>query len=212
MLKHSVIARAAALALVGFAATLTTIGSAISAGPINESAFDRCRAISNDAARLRCFESLTGEDNRSQPVGPQSIGRWRLVRTPHPQGGKDAISIVRSGEFAGSDPDFAGLMIRCGEHDIEVLIAVIRPFGARAHPKVTLETGATSTFDAAVVSPGVLLLLPTAVSAMARGAWLTASNVTVSVTDEQQQTIRGKVLLADLSPALNLLQASCADR
>jgi hypothetical protein len=47
---------------------------------INEAAFDRCRAIPEAAARLRCFESITS-DKPKAPTVRAGIGMWRLVRT-----------------------------------------------------------------------------------------------------------------------------------
>ena len=82
---------------------------------INENAINRCRTLTDDAARLRCYENSVSEQSRSSSSRTQSLGKWRLVRTPNPQGGKEAISIMRGAELSGSDPDFAGLMLRCAE-------------------------------------------------------------------------------------------------
>jgi len=187
------------------------------AAPIDQEGFDRCRTIVETAARLHCFESLTSDAPRSpsaaSPLSVKSLGKWRLVRTPHPQGGHDAVSVMRSGEFAGSDPDFAGLMLRCGESDIEVLLAVIKPFGAREHPAVDITSkGGSGSFTGSVAPPGALVLLPEAVTKLARSIWPTLPEVSFSITADEGLPIHGRVLLNDLSAALTTLQANCADR
>jgi hypothetical protein len=183
--------------------------SGTAAQGINEAALERCRAIADEIARLRCFESITSEKSRAPPARSATIGRWRLVRSPHPQGGKDAVSIMRSAELAGSDPDFAGLVLRCSERDFEVLLVVIAPLSFRARPHVTLKTSnSKDEFEASVAPPGLLVLLPRDVTDLARGPWRTASQLSVLITDEQHM-IRGSVLLADLQAASDLLVASC---
>jgi hypothetical protein len=184
---------------------------------LNEAAYDRCRAIPEDAARLRCFESIMFDRPAAPgtPAAPSlgarstSIGRWRLVRTPHPQGGKEAVSVMRSAEFSGSDPEFAGLVLRCGERDVEVLLAVIGQMSFRARPHVTMKTSNSSgEYEASIAPPGLLVLLPHEVTDLALGAWRSASDLSVSIADEQH-TIRGSVQLADIKAASDLLVASC---
>ena len=36
----------------------------------------------------------------------ETTGGWRLLRTPNPYGGADAVSITHTAELARSDPDF----------------------------------------------------------------------------------------------------------
>src|SRR5882757_2159539 len=75
--------------------------------------FEKCKIIANDQARLNCLKSLLPKDS----TGPSAPARdsWPLVRTPHPQGGPQAVAIMRTADTARSDPDLAGLMIRCKE-------------------------------------------------------------------------------------------------
>jgi hypothetical protein len=176
---------------------------------INEAAFDHCRAIGEDAARLRCFESITSDKPKPPSARSASIGKWRLVRTPHPQGGKDAVSIMRSAELSGSDPEFAGLMLRCGDREVEVLLAVIGQMSFRERPHVTIKTSnSNGEFEASIAPPGLLVLLPHEVTDLALGPWRSASDLSVSIADERH-TIRGSVRLADLKAASDLLVASC---
>src|SRR5262245_14711786 len=46
------------------------------------------------------------------PAMTQGIGTWRLVRTPDPRGGSEAVSIMQTADVSRSDIDFAGVMLR----------------------------------------------------------------------------------------------------
>lgn len=203
-------------------------GPAIADGAISESDFNRCRAIADDAARLRCFEGIVSESSsqsRSTPTpavmsaplpGPQtsqSMGNWRLVRTRHPQGGKDAVSIMRAADFSTSDPDFAGLMLRCGDNDVEVLIAVINPYPLRSHPHVTVQDPASShDFASTVPPPGALVLLPPEATTLARTTWLSAPQISAVIEYPDHAAIKGTVRLDGLEAAFGTLVANCLEK
>jgi hypothetical protein len=173
--------------------------------------FDRCRSIQDATARLRCFEEAAkGFTPKPQPGAPEASSGWRLVRTPNPAGGRDAVSIMQTADTAKSDLELAGLMLRCGESNTEVLVVLVRPIPPRAHPKITLNfSGKTAEFTAAVVPPGAALLLPNEATALAAGAWQSAPELSVRVDDEQG-AIRGIVSLSGLGAALRRLHANCA--
>jgi len=190
--------------------------------------FERCRAITDDAARLRCYEAATAKPATIPPPqtpspapspapGPassQSTAPWRLVRTPNPAGGRAAVSVVKTADVTKSDIDLAGLMLRCGESNIEVLIVLLRPLPPRAHPRVTVTVAGRETdFTASVVPPGAELLLPLEATALASGPWQAASDLTVEIGavegDDQPNPIRGVISLAGLGASLPLLQANC---
>jgi hypothetical protein len=175
---------------------------------INENAINRCRTLTDDAARLRCYENSVSEQSRSNSSRTQSLGKWRLVRTPNPQGGKEAISIMRGAELSGSDPDFAGLMLRCAETGIDVLVVLIAPLPPRARPKVSLEGMA---FDGSVTPPGAAILLPPAASDLAASKWQTLQKLNVEVRDDDR-TVKGLVEIDGLSVAMQTLAATCAIR
>jgi hypothetical protein len=202
---------------VGLAILCAFLPTGTAAQGLNEAAYDHCRSFPEAAARLQCFESIMS----NRPAAPgtlaaptlggrsSSIGRWRLVRTPNPQGGKEAVSVMRSAEFSGSDPEFAGLVLRCGERDVEVLLAVIGQMSFRARPRVTIKTSnSRGEYEASIAPPGLLVLLPHEVTALALGPWRSASDLSVSIADDQH-LIRGSVQLADLKAASDLLIASC---
>jgi hypothetical protein len=178
--------------------------------PGQDSDFERCRAIKEDSARLRCYEEAL--PNRADKQQPSVAGTWRLVRTPNPTGGADAISIIQTADISRSDLDLAGLMIRCAETTTEVLIVLVRPFPPRARPQVTIGTGSKRLdFTASVAPPGLMLLLPPEANALAAGSWQTEPELTIEVADEHAP-IHGVVPLTGIGPALRQLRLTCASK
>jgi hypothetical protein len=171
---------------------------------------ETCRAIQDSAARLRCFENAAAglAGSRQPPAASASMEGWRLVRTPNPAGGKDAVSITHTPDLLRSDPDLAGLMVRCGETGNEVLIALISPFPPRARPQVVLGGPGGTRLEAKVVPPTALLLLPGEATALASGPWQSLAELSVQVMDDAT-TISGVVPLKGLGAALQVLTASC---
>jgi hypothetical protein len=203
------------------AAVDTAIAQALAqstAGP--NSNLERCRAITNDAERLRCYEAATAKPEPSlppqtpSPAPSPSTGPWPLVRTPNPIGGRAAVSVVKTADVTKSDIDLAGLMLRCGESNIEVLFVLLRPLPPRAHPKVTVTVGGRTTdLKANVVPPGAELLLPLEATALATGPWQGAASLSVEIGpvegDDQPGPIRGVISLGGLAASLPLLKANC---
>jgi hypothetical protein len=104
------------------------------------------------------------------------------VRSANLRGGSDAVSMTRSADIS-SDPDLAGLMLRCHGVIPEIIIIVVAPFPPHAQPSVTIgANGSEWRFEAGVLSPGVELLLPTAASDLASGAWQSAPQLTVKIS------------------------------
>lgn len=134
------------------------------------------------------------------------------MRTPDPTGASDAISIMRSAELAGSDPELVGLMLRCGATDIEVLAVVIPPLPPRATPLVTLTAGTSVTrLEGAVTPPGSAIRLPEPATASAQSKWFGATSIGLEIA-HADRTIRGKIGLDGLGPALAALRTACANR
>lgn len=141
------------------------------------------------------------------------MGKWRLICTPHPQGGKDAVSIVHPGEPAGSDRDFAGLMLRCGDPGVEVMIAVITPYAPGDRPLVTFTVGASArSFRATPVSPGALVLLPPEAAEFARDVWPSVEDVSAVIEASPRAAVKGLVRLGGFRNAFRALTAGCAAR
>lgn len=138
-----------------------------------------------------------------------NLGRWRLVRTPGPDG-REVVSIMRVADALKSDPDFAGLMIRCRENlALQIALVVIRPFPPRAHPQISIGTGQTTVrFETSVIPPGSLLSLPPEAEVLARGAWQSADQLIVDIEGDGDK-IHGVVSLQNLANAIAYLQANC---
>jgi hypothetical protein len=186
-------------------------------------ALERCKSIIDHTAWLRCYEDATGSPaERANPGTPgldnsgldssglddSRLGSWRLVRTPNPRGGPDAISVMQTPDPSRSDIDLAGLMLRCSDRGFEVLIVLLHPLFSRARPQVKLTPGGAAAFAATVVSPGAALALPSEAAALVTGPWQAALEVALEV-DESDKIIRGVVSLAGLAPALDLLRSNC---
>jgi hypothetical protein len=203
----------ATTALVCSLIAIVTMTTAPSAAPNDIS---QCRAIGDPAARLQCYERLAPPDVQLPPLfnAPSApanssqmpqLGNWRLLRTPNPKGGKEAISIIRTGDLAGSDPDFVGLMIRCGEPDVEILLVMLNPLPFRARPKVSLND---AKFEGSVAPPGLNILLPREATDLAILRWPTIPHLSIEISEEGKMT-KGKVFLDGFDVAIKALNAAC---
>ena len=136
-------------------------------------------------------------------------GAWRLVHTPNPLGGPDAVSIMHTADTSRSDLDLAGLMIRCNGGRTELAIVLLRAFPLRAHPRVTFGRSAHETqFEATVGPPGTAVVLPGDQKMIISEPWQSESELIIRVTDGQT-TVSGVVALAGLQSAFSVLTANC---
>ena len=197
----------ALLAAIGGAA-IAGVGAASAAGPdtldrARDSA--RCGQIFDRGAPLRCYETVASDESQH----PDKMGAWRFVRTRHPQGGPDAVSIMHTADTSRSDLDLAGLMLRCGESGTEALVVLIKAFPLRARPHVTVgKPGNETRFEATVAPPGTALLLPVDATALVKAPWQSLTELFIQVDDDQSK-IRGVVALAGLQPAFEMLLMNC---
>jgi hypothetical protein len=211
-------------------------GIANAEGSISADAYDRCRAISDEKARLHCFESLMAPSlptvpspAQTVPLGSEKIpdipqnlllgspasssslpiaGKWRLVRTPNPRDGNNVVSIMTTAELSGSDVDFAGLNLRCVDQDFEILVFLIRPLPPRARPAISLNG---TTFQGSVVAPGTAILLPRTVATLAKENWPALPSLAIDVQDDGTKT-HGLVSLDGFASALQMLTGACLTR
>jgi hypothetical protein len=140
---------------------------------------------------------------------PSSV--WKFTRTQGTKEGESFAAIAKTADTAQSDPDFAGLIVRCApKGKVDVLVALIRPFSPRSHPKVTITTamGGTLTFEASMAAAGAAVLLPDEVSAFAAGKWQTTPSLSV-VVKESDSEIKGMVALNGLREAYHSLLTNC---
>ncbi len=213
----SVCGRLLAAACLGthvVAATAVGAASTQQSGP--NSNFQHCRVITDDAARLHCFESTTSRP--ATKVAPHTLGpaagSWRLVRTKNPGGGPDAVSIMQTADPTRSDLDLAGLALRCQNRGVEVLVVLVGVLPPRIHPKVFVSAAGQSVdFTATIVPPGALLLLPQEASELASGRWTAAAEAEVHIeigqVDGAPTSISGIIPLTGLGSALPSLLANC---
>ena len=144
-----------------------------------------------------------------RPATSTHFGPWHLVRTPAPDN-KETVSIMRTGKLLKSDPEFAGLMIKCRQPTgLQIGFVVIPPFPPKSHPRVTISTGKSSLhFKASVIAPGTIVSLPDGANSLVQGPWQSAQTLTVRIKGNEAD-IHGTVSLKQLSGAVALLKANC---
>ena len=147
------------------------------------------------------------------PTSPSSLSSsvWKFSRTQGAKEGETFAAITKTADTTQSDPDFAGLIVRCApKGKVDVLVALIRPFPPRSHPQVTItaSSGGTLTVEASMAAAGAAVILPDEVSAFASGKWQTTPALSVSVKENDSE-IKGVVALTGLREAYNSLVANC---
>lgn len=117
---------------------------------------------------------------------------------------------MRTADLLDSDPDFAGMMVRC--HDkgrFQIGFIVITPYQPRSKLTVTASVGSSAKdFSAIAVAPGSLVTLPAEASALLP-TWQAAERLKVEIKD-QKTKVSGFINLKGLGEALTQLQSSCA--
>lgn len=138
----------------------------------------------------------------------QLPGGWRLVRTPNPAGGPEAVSVLHAADSSGSDIAFAGLTIRCGQPDTEVLLILLNPLVRGSQYRILTKSGSAQTqFEAKAVQGGEVLLLPHGATDLANGSWQTEPELSVDIATPSP--IHGSLPLAGLPSAMQALSQNC---
>jgi hypothetical protein len=173
--------------------------------------FESCRAIQADQPRLDCFRKLlsSGESKTAADDKPAK-DLWPLIKTPRPEGRGEAVAIMRTADTAQSDPDFAGLIIRCGERQqLEVVLALIKPLPPLSKHEIVMSAGAEpSTLQAETTQQGTALALPIDAMAFTTGAWREAKDLSIKIIDPEGD-IKGIIALDGVGPAIAKLTANC---
>lgn len=138
---------------------------------------------------------------------------WRLVRTPGSKDGRDVVSIMRTAETLRSDPDFAGLMIRCSDKALlQIGIVLIQPLPPRESPDVAIAAaGETRRFKGTPLPTGAILALPDTAASLPESSWKKAGEIAVSV-QSKTSSIQGVVKTDGLAAALASLRSNCEGR
>ncbi|QQN65734.1 hypothetical protein JIR23_08615 [Bradyrhizobium diazoefficiens] len=149
---------------------------------------------------------------RSDPIQVAAASSsWKFTRTQGAKEGESYGAIMKTADTAQSNPDFAGLIVRCApKGKVDVLVALVRPFPPRSHPRVTVTStpGGTVAVEASMAAAGAAVLLPDEVSAFAAGKWQLTASLSI-VVKESDSEIKGVVALNGLREAYNSLQANC---
>jgi hypothetical protein len=137
---------------------------------------------------------------------------WRFVRTRHPSGGADSISVMHVADITKSDPGLAGLALQCGATGIDVALIMLQPLQRNARPLVSLTSGTTSfRFQAIAAASGAALMLPQDASRLAAGEWQRVGELAIDV-EAQPEPIRGAISVGGLGAALRYLSSNCPAR
>jgi len=136
---------------------------------------------------------------------------WKVARVRGPAQGEDFSSIMKIADTSRSDPDFAGLMIRCApKGKIDVLAVLVRPFPPTSRPQVTITAAQnTQVFEGKMAAAGAAVQLPDEASALAGGIWQSLSSLSVTVKNADEE-IKGVVALDGLRAAYGNLVSGCA--
>jgi hypothetical protein len=195
-----------------FAYLLAGVPAIAAAPPGVAEGFAKCKVTDDDQARLNCLKKLLASPPSAKPPAEGLMDPWPLVVTPPPAGGggHEAASIMRTADTTRSDPDLAGLMIRCQEKPgFQVLLALVRPLPPLAKRSVVVSPTTTPTVIHARVSPlGTGIVLPVEPTAFTTGQWRDFKELAVLIQDPQAD-IRGVIPLEGLAPALAKLSAKC---
>lgn len=137
---------------------------------------------------------------------------WRLVRGAGTNGEPGASAILHTVEFGRSDPRIAGLMLRCGKQNLEIIVVVVEPFPPHAHPQVTLSTPEhESRFVGTIIPTGAGIRLPSDAAGLVTNQWVRARELDIKVTDGDTM-IDGVIAMSGLSEALDSLNAECVQK
>jgi len=154
---------------------------------------------------LALFATTTAADTQQSKLS----GGWHLVRTGNMKGRPEAVSVSHTVDGSRSDIDLAGIMLRCGEQSVEVIVVVVTPFPPHSQPEVSVRANSQEwRFTAKVISPGAELLLPAEASQLASGPWQAARELAIKVIS-QERSFAGVIPIAGIGEALAAVAASC---
>lgn len=141
---------------------------------------------------------------------PGSASAWKLARSKGAKDDEAYVTILRTADALKSDPDFVGLMVRCGPKDkIDVLLVVVTPLPPRSRPTVSITAGSSSlSFEGSPAAGGAAIKLPDESSALPAGAWQTSPPLAISI-QEGTAEIKGVVDMAGFSAAYRTLLGAC---
>lgn len=136
---------------------------------------------------------------------------WNLSIAKGPQG-ETSAAIMHTADFDHSDPSLAGLMLRCANQGLDVILISLLPFPPKTHPQVVLQNKTqTVRLTGSVIPTGAGILVPITGEELSRGAWQESPELTVKILDGDT-AIQGVVTLAGLPEAANHLESQCSKK
>ena len=143
---------------------------------------------------------------------------WRLLRAADPRSGRESVAVSHTPDLLRSDPAFAGMMLRCSGGEIELLFVLVRPLSPRSRPQVILNfegkaCDSRRRWCRLAHRSGCRRRrprLPPEAAALAGGAWLSMSELSVVIDDGATTKINGVVILQGLRSAYAALRTACA--
>jgi hypothetical protein len=206
---------------------------------ISEESYNRCRAISDDRARLLCFENLAipkpqttpspvpgvpgGAENipdippgaipgvQTKPSSVSVAGKWHLVRTRDPRAGREGQDIFSIMAPAElSGSDVVFAGINLRCADSDFEVLIFMISPMRPQARPAVAIN-DKTFSGRVVSPGTAIVLPREASDVAREKWHSFTKLSIEVEEEGTKT-RGLISLEGFNIALKTLMENCLTR
>jgi hypothetical protein len=197
---------------IGWAALVAAIFFGFANSQAIETSDDTCRGISDLAMRKQCYATINALSSKSNSQGVTLLEGWQLIRTPDPRGGADTMSISHVADLQKSDPNLAGILLRCVDRQIELFMIVIEPYPPQITINLTLKLGnsAASAYRSSVIPPGVMVRLPAEAATAILDRRQQSDDLNVSIVSGTTQPTTGVIKLTGLEQALATLRTSCA--
>lgn len=173
---------------------------------------------------ILCVDSLASDalaTGKSEPGTPPPVnpglagnenpaGAWHLV---HGVGKEtDTQAILHTAEFERSDPQLAGLMLRCGQKGIETIVVVVEPYSPQTRPEIVLRSAEQEVhFEGRMIPTGAGILLPDEAANWLTQAAKASGEVEIEIAAANKK-IDGVVGLTGLPSAVQPLNYDCVQK
>jgi hypothetical protein len=181
-------------------------------GNLNAMSIDGDRSTTDRAPSARSHKLAEAFDRESDLQNLILHDGWRLLRTPHAEARSEQISVWHPADIQRSSPNLVGIVLRCGDKQIEVLIVVVEPYPPQKMVNLAVKFGDNSVFNfqASVLPPGIMVRLPSEAAGLIVRRERPASEMSLELVPDTGPQTSGVVLLNGLAQALAVLKQSCA--
>ena len=167
------------------------------------------------ADTLATGKSAPGAEN-PPPVNPglagseTPAGAWHLV---HGEGKEtETQAILHTPEFERSDPQLAGLMLRCGQKGIETIVVVVEPYSPETRPEIVLRSAEREIhFEGRMIPTGAGIRLPDEAANWLTQAAKASGEVEIEIAAANKK-VDGVVGLTGLPSAVQPLNSDCVQK